>query len=144
MNPHSTILIIEDNPDDVFFMQRACKAAEFQNPLQVAVDGQQAIDYLAGTAPFADREVFPLPCLVFLDLKLPRKNGHEVLQWIRSREEFVTLIVVALTTSREPSDITEAYRRGANAYLVKPTSPTHLAEMLSSVKKFWIENNIVE
>jgi CheY-like chemotaxis protein len=144
MNAESTILIVEDNPDDVFFMQRACKSAKIENPIQVAMDGQEAIDYLAGEGSFADREKFPKPCLIFLDLKLPKKTGHQVLAWLREREEFTTTIVIALTTSREPKDINEAYRLGANAYLVKPSSPAHLAEMMGAIKNFWIGQNVVE
>jgi CheY-like chemotaxis protein len=144
MNAESTILIVEDNPDDVFFMQRACKTAGFQNPLQVAMDGQEAIDYLEGTGKFADRKTFPVPCLVLLDLKLPRKTGHQVLAWIREQPKFLTLVVVALTTSREPKDINEAYRLGVNAYMVKPSSPADLADMMRSIKDFWIRQNVVE
>jgi CheY-like chemotaxis protein len=144
MRDDSTILLVEDNPDDVFFMQRACKSAGLTNPLQVATDGQEAVDYLAGQGPYSDRGTYPFPCLVLLDLKLPRKNGHEVLQWLRAQEQCVTVIVVALTTSREPKDILEAYRLGVNAYLVKPSTPTALAEMMKTVKDFWIGQNVVE
>jgi DNA-binding response OmpR family regulator len=85
-----------------------------------------------------------LPCVVFLDLKLPGKNGLEVLAWLRENPEFTTTVVIVLTTSRELRDIHEAYRLGANAYLVKPTSPTQLAELVTAVKKFGIEHNIVD
>ena len=144
MNPEGTILIVEDNPDDVFFMKRACKSAGIENPLQVVVDGQEAIDYLAGTGRFSDREKFPQPCLTLLDLKLPKKTGHEVLAWVRGRPELINLVVVALTTSRETKDIMEAYRLGVNAYLVKPTGLSHLAEMMAAFRNFWIGQNIVE
>src|ERR1041384_5062017 len=128
MNPNGTILLVEDNPDDVFFMQRAVKAAAVQNPLQIAVDGQEAIDYLAGAGKFSDRAAFPLPCLMLLDLKLPRKTGHDVLRWVREREDLASVIVIALTTSRESNDIAEAYRLCVNAYVVKPTSPAELTD----------------
>jgi CheY-like chemotaxis protein len=144
MNPTGPILLVEDNPDDVFFMRRACKSAGLQNPLQVAEDGDKAIDYLAGTGQFADRATYPLPCVTLLDLKLPGKDGLEVLGWIQGREEFTTRVVIVLTTSREPRDIQEAYRLGANAYLVKPTSPTQLAEIVAAIKAFWIDHNVVE
>jgi len=144
MNPDGVILLVEDNPDDVYFMQRAFKMAAIQNPLQVAVDGQEAIDYLAGAGKFADRDMFPSPCLVLLDLKLPRKTGHEVLKWIRERPDFSSLIVIALTTSREPKDIAEAYRLSVNAYLVKPTSPAELANIMTKIRDFWIGLNVVD
>jgi CheY-like chemotaxis protein len=115
-----------------------------QNPLHVAEDGDKAIDYLAGTGEFADRGKYPLPCVTLLDLKLPGKNGLEVLGWIHGREEFVTRVVIVLTTSREPRDIQEAYRLGANAYLVKPTSPAQLAQIVAAIKAFWIDHNVVQ
>lgn len=136
-----TILLVEDNEDDVFFMKRALKAAEVKNPFQVVTDGQQAIDYLQGTAKFSDRIQFPLPCLVLLDLKLPHKDGHEVLQWIREQNFLKNLIVIVLTTSREMRDIEKAYALGANAFLVKPPGAPQLTEMMQSLKQFWLVHN---
>lgn len=144
MNTLGSILLVEDNPDDVFFMQRACKTAGLENPMHVAEDGNQAIEYLSGAGKFEDRTEFPLPCLVLLDLKLPGKSGLEVLAWMRGQEEFTTRVVIVLTTSREPRDIHEAYRLGANAFLVKPTSPSQLADLVSAIKTFWIDYNVVE
>lgn len=144
MNADSTILLVEDNPDDVFFMGRAMKGAEITNHVQVAETGEQAIAYLSGEGEYSDRAKFPLPCLVLLDLKLPGKTGLEALEWLRSHEQFENLIVLVLTTSREPRDISEAYRLGANAYLVKPTSPSQLVTMMKAVKDFWIAHAIIE
>jgi CheY-like chemotaxis protein len=141
MNPKHAILLVEDNPDDVFFMRRALKAANIENPLFVATDGQEAIDYLKGNDSFADRSEFQMPCLVFLDLKLPHLSGHEVLEWLRSQENLRQLVVLVLTTSRERRDIDQAYRNGANAYLVKPSSPPELLQMLLSIKDFWLKHN---
>jgi CheY-like chemotaxis protein len=144
MDTEGTILLVEDNEDDVFFMQRAIKSVGISNPLQVVQDGQTAIDYLNGSGEFADRDKFPFPCLVLLDLKLPRKTGHEVLAALRAQKECAALVVIALTTSREAKDIAQAYQLGVNAYLVKPTSPTQLMEMMTAVRNFWITYNIVE
>ena len=80
-----TILQVEDDPNDVFFLQHAMKKAGVANPVQVATDGQQAIDYLRGVGKFADRKKFPLPCLILLDLKLPHVMGLDVLKWIRQQ-----------------------------------------------------------
>src|SRR5687767_1985261 len=102
MNAETTILLVEDNPDDVFFMGRAMKAAELTNPVQVAETGEQAVAYLSGEGDYIDRAQFPLPCLILLDLKLPGKTGLEVLEWLRGQEQFENLIVLVLTTSREP------------------------------------------
>jgi CheY-like chemotaxis protein len=144
MNATGPILLIEDNPDDVFFMQRACKSAGVTNPLHVADDGDKAIEYLSGAGEFGDRAAYPLPCLILLDLKLPGRSGLQVLAWLRKQPDFATNIVIILTTSREPRDIHEAYRLGANAYLVKPTSPAQLAEVVAAIKTFWIDHNIVQ
>ena len=114
-----TILQVEDDPNDVFFLQHAMKKAGLTNPIQVAQDGQEAIDYLKGIGKFADREKFPLPCLILLDLKLPLIMGLDVLKWIRIQP--TALVVVMLTASGEDADIAMAYHLGANGFLVKPS-----------------------
>lgn len=141
MSRRGAILLVEDNEDDIFFMRRAAKSAAMENQLQVVTDGQQAVDYLQGAGKFSDRTQYPLPMLVLLDLKLPHKDGHEVLQWIREQPDLKTLIVIVLTTSREPSDIEKAYRLGANAYLVKPPGAPELIEIVTSLKQFWLRHN---
>src|ERR1035438_8663437 len=107
------------------------------NPIRVATDGQQAIDYLKGTGKFANREQFPLPCLVLLDLKLPYVMGLEVLKWIR-QQPGVAPIVLLLTASAEDADIATAYRLGANAFLTKPSKAGTLVEMATAIKDFWL------
>lgn len=135
-----TILLAEDNEDDVFFMQRAAKAAEIHHPIQVAGDGRVAIDYLAGHGRYADRAAHPVPFLVLLDLKMPHKSGLEVLEWIRCQPALQTMLVLILTTSREEADVQRAYRFGANAFLVKPPNASQLVELMKLIRAFWIEN----
>ncbi len=135
-----TILLVEDEEGDVFFLQQAMQKAGVLNPLQVASDGQMAIDYFKGTGEFANREQFPLPCLVLLDLKLPRVMGLDVLKWIR-QQSGVAPIVIILSSSREEADIATAYRLGANGYLVKPHDVSRLIDIAKSIKTFWIEQN---
>src|SRR5579864_5000614 len=113
------ILLVEDDENDVFFFQRAMSKAGMTNPVQVAGDGQEAIDYLRGAGKFADRSKFPLPELILLDLKLPFVMGLDVLRWIREQSELVPIVII-LSSSREEEDIAAAYKLGANAYLVKP------------------------
>jgi CheY-like chemotaxis protein len=134
------ILQVEDDPNDVFLLQHAMNKAGVANPIQVATDGQQAIDYLKGTGKFADREQFPLPCLLLLDLKLPYVMGLNVLRWIR-QQPGVPLVVVMLTASAEDEDIATAYRLGANAFLTKPSQASKLVDMAKAIKDFWLTHN---
>jgi CheY-like chemotaxis protein len=135
------ILYVEDREEDVFLLKYAFKRADIQNPVQVAVDGQKAIDYLAGTDQFADRSQFPLPCMVLLDLQLPYKMGLEVLEWIRQQPVLKTLIVIILSSSGHEGDVRRAYELGTNAFLVKPSSTDILADMCRALKHFWIIHN---
>jgi CheY-like chemotaxis protein len=139
MNP--TILLVEDDDNDVFFFKRAAKLAGLTNPLHVAQDGRQAIDYLKGTGACADRSRFPMPSLVLLDLKLPLVMGLEVLKWIRAQPELRAVIVIVFTSSRLAPDIDTAYRLGANSYVVKPSSPSELQPMLAVIKQYWLDLN---
>lgn len=137
------ILLVEDNPDDVLFMHRASKRVEISRPIHVAPDGQAAIDYLSNSGEYSDKAKYPTPCLVLLDLKLPYKNGLEVLKWIRSRPDLKTLPVLMFTTSGESADVEEAYHLGANGYLVKPANMNELVNLVQSVKTFWLQHNLL-
>jgi CheY-like chemotaxis protein len=129
-----TLLLVEDNEDDVFIFRRAYKQAQLKHPLQVVSDGQEAADYLAGNGAFSDRAKYPLPFLVLLDLKLPLKHGLEVLHGIRANPATINLCVIVLTSSAEDRDIRRAQELGAQAYLVKPPSNRVLLEVMSAVR----------
>lgn len=135
------LLLVEDNEDDVFLMQRALKGACVTNPLFVVEDGQQAVDYLGGTGKFVDRDEYPLPGVIFLDLKLPFMSGHDVLAWIRRQKQLESLVVIVLTSSNEASDLSRCYSLGANSYLVKPPTPEQLEELAKAFKWYWLEYN---
>jgi CheY-like chemotaxis protein len=137
-DPLPTILLVEDDPNDVLLLQRACRKANLGNPVHVARDGEEAVAYLAGTGPYADRTRYPYPVIVLLDLKLPRKSGHEVLQWLRGQEGLRRTPVVVLTSSRESEDLDRAYDLGANSYLVKPVSADALCEMVQGLQLYWL------
>jgi CheY-like chemotaxis protein len=128
-----SILLVEDDPDDVFFMERALAKAQLDLPMQVAVNGEQAINYLAGNGKYADRIAYPLPSCVFLDLKLPFVNGFEVLEWIRGQPPLAALPVIVLTSSPEERDRQKARQLGAKSYHIKPPTPPMLIEILKSV-----------
>jgi CheY-like chemotaxis protein len=123
MNPLNhipTILLVEDNDDDVFFMRHALQKAKVGLPVQVVPNGQAALDYLSGEGRYADREKYPLPTLIFLDLKMPYVNGFEVLAWMQRQTFTPEIQVVVLTSSPEDRDRQRAKELGARAYLVKP------------------------
>src|SRR3954469_10813982 len=124
-----TILHVEDDPNDVLLFQRALTKSASHTILQAVTDGDQAVRYLAGLDQFQDREKFPLPHLVLLDLKMPRKSGMEVLAWIRSQPVLRRTIVIVFTSSKHDEDINRAYDLGVNSYLVKPVGFDALLEM---------------
>lgn len=132
-----TILLAEDNEDDVFIFTRAFKLAHAKNPLQTVHDGQETVDYLSGAGKYADRAQFPLPCLLLLDLKLPFRHGLEVLEWIRTQPKLSSLRVVVLTSSAEPRDLATARELGARFYLVKPPRAKTIEEMMAAVRADW-------
>ena len=136
-----TILLVEDDPNDVFFMKRAMKLAEMTNPVHVISDGRDALHYLDGAGEYSDRAKFPLPSLVLLDLKLPHVMGLDVLKWIREQPELRTVIVLVFTASKLSPDISKAYFLGANSYLVKPSEPDELIQMVRLIKQYWLDLN---
>ena len=137
-----TILQVEDDPNDVLFLQHAMNKAGLANPIRVASDGQGAIDYLQGVGKFADRDQFPFPSLVLLDLKLPDVMGLDVLKWIR-QQSGMNLVVLLLTASKRESDLEAAYRLGANGFLLKPCEATELQDMVKAIGEFWLTHNLL-
>lgn len=138
----STILLAEDDNDDAFLMSRAFRKAHLLNPIVRVNDGEQAIAYLRGEGEYADRERFPLPFLLLLDLNMPRVSGFEVLQWLRQQPELRRLLVVILTSSTRDLDVKHAYDLGANSYLSKPASFEELIQLLNRLQGYWLMTNI--
>lgn len=136
-----TVLYVDDDENDVFFLKRAFQKAGILNPLHVACDGQEAIDFLAGNGKFADRDQYPMPYVLLLDLNLPKKPGLEVLCWIRQQPGFFTLPVVILSASNHEFDLYRAYASGANAYLVKPSGFREATDMARQFAEFWLVRN---
>ena len=139
--PERPLLVVEDNHDDVFLLQRAFKRAGLSVPIHVARDGREAMHYLRGEGDFRDRARYPLPIFVLLDLKLPFFTGLQLLEWIRDEPALKRLPVVILTSSSQPSDINRAYDLGANSYLVKPSSIDLFERLAGGVKLYWLELN---
>ena len=136
-----TILLVEDDPNDVLFMKMALEAVGVRSPVLTVPDGKAALQYFSGTGEYSDRAKFPWPYLVLLDLKLPHIMGLEVLNWLRQKPEFASTIVVILSSSADPGDVQAAYRLGANSYLVKPSSYEKLQVLAQAIKDFWLVHN---
>jgi len=135
------ILLVEDSPDDALLIQRAFRKANLANPVQLVRDGEEAVTYLSGAAPYEDRVRFPLPVLMLLDLKLPRRSGLEVLAWVRQESVVKRLPIVVLTSSRESVDVNRAYDLGVNSYLAKPVGFEALLEMVKNLNLYWLVLN---
>lgn len=137
MNRNLTILVAEDDENEAFLLKRSLTKAGINNPVQVVSDGQESIDYLAGTGRFGDRKEFPFPSVIILDLKMPRVNGFEVLKWLRQHPTHAVIPVIVMTNSNLPGDIRRAYELGANSYIVKPHGLQDLVRALRLVYEYW-------
>jgi CheY-like chemotaxis protein len=135
MSVPDSILVVEDNEDDMYFMRRALKAVAPHVPVRFVTDGQAALNYLRGTDRFANRAEHPFPAVVFLDLKLPFVHGLEVLASIRSEQSLQHLPVYVLTSSSEDQDRSRAQELGVQGYLVKPPSREMLAPIIGAWKR---------
>lgn len=132
------ILYVEDSEDDVFLMRYAFERAGITHPIEVVRDGQEAIDFLS---KLTDNGKSSPVCLVLLDLKLPKKTGLEVLQWMRGQPAIKKLPTIIFSSSNQKADLERAYEYGANAYLVKPSDPESLQDMVKAIKHFWLTHN---
>ena len=142
MNQESIpILLVEDDYNDVLLIQRAFRKAKINPVISTVADGDEAIAFLTRQGQYADRELYPTPLLMLLDLKLPRRSGLEVLQWIRQQPELKRILVIILTSSQESSDLAKAYDLGANSYLVKPTDFQNLVDLVKLIDAYWFNVN---
>lgn len=133
-----TVLLVEDDLNDIFLVKRAFKLAQVKNPLQVATDGQEAIMYLRGEGKYADRDTFPLPKLIVMDIKMPLRSGFEVLEWVKGNTGPLKRIpIVIVSSSEDPADINRAYELGANAYMVKPVDYKAVEHLFQSITHYW-------
>jgi CheY-like chemotaxis protein len=134
----AAFLLVEDNEDDILLFKRAFSTSNVANPLQVVKNGHEALCYLEGSGRYRNRNEFPLPSLVLLDLKLPGIDGFEVLSWIRQHPSLRTLRVIVLTSSDEIRDVNRAYQLGANSFLVKPMALEDLNRLTQAISGYWI------
>lgn len=136
-----SILLVEDDYNDILLIKRAFRKANIQQPMNMVSDGDEAIAYLSRAGEYSNSQTYPIPKLVLLDLKLPRRSGLEVLDWINQQPVLKRLLVVVLTSSQESSDLDRAYDLGANSYLVKPVNFQDFVKLIDLVERYWFQLN---
>ena len=141
MTSTKSILLVEDNPDDVELTQRAFRINRITNPLTVTRDGAEALDFLHGSGAYAGRDLSTQPAVILLDLKMPKLSGLEVLKRIRQDPRTAMLPVVILTSSKEDRDVVEGYRLGANSYVRKPVDFAEFLEATRQLGHYWLVLN---
>jgi len=132
-----TVLLVEDDLNDIFLVKRAFKKAQIKNPLQVVTDGEEAIQYLRGEGKYANRQIYAWPKLIVMDIKMPRKTGFEVLEWVKHDGPLRRIPIVIVSSSNNPADINRAYELGANAYMVKPVDFRAVEHLFQSITQYW-------
>jgi two-component system response regulator len=133
-----TILLVEDNPDDVELTLHALKKKNIINDVNVACDGAEALDFLFGTGKYSGRDITAMPTVILLDLQLPKVGGLEVLRRIRADERTKLIPVVILTSSKQEQDLATGYSLGANSYVRKPVDFNQFAEAVSHLGLYWL------
>lgn len=128
-----SILLAEDNPDDLLFIKRAIKRGNLPFILYHVVNGEEAVGYLRGEGPYGDRACYPLPNLVIANMKMPRMNGLQLLQWIREQSEWKDLPVVVLSSSGDPGEVGQFERLGTTSYFIKPLNLSDLSTTLQQI-----------
>jgi len=134
----NTILLVEDNPDDIELLMRALRKNNIANDIAVTRDGAEAIDYLFATGKFADRDANEIPRIILLDLKLPKLNGLQVLERIRADKRTELTPVIILTSSKEEQDLISGYRSGANSYVRKPVDFNEFVDAVRQIGLYWL------
>jgi CheY-like chemotaxis protein len=132
-----TVLLVEDELNDIFLVKRAFKMANLETPLQVVTDGEEATHYLSGKGKYADRKTHPLPGLIVMDIKMPRMSGFDVLEWIKHDGRLRRIPVIIVSSSDRSQDIDRAYELGANAYMVKPVNFRAVERLFESITHYW-------
>jgi CheY-like chemotaxis protein len=133
-----TILLAEDDEDDIVLIQRAMQKARLLNPLRVVRDGEEALNYLAGESRYANRQKYPIPFLLLLDLHMPKQNGFDVLCWIRNRPELRRMKVAVLTSSSDEHDYSTAMQLGAHSYFNKPGCLEEFGHLMLRIHGHWV------
>ena len=131
------LLIVDDREDDRYLLERALRNFGVKNPFLSFSDGQEVVEYLAGPGSFIGRLNYPLPTVVFLDLDMPRLNGHATLRWIQQKKRPEDFFIVVVTALRRPQELQRAYAFGARSYLGKPLNEPELLNLIECYPDFW-------
>jgi CheY-like chemotaxis protein len=131
------LLVAEDSEEDVFLLERALRRTGVAINARFVTDGQEAVDYLEGLGQFSDRQAYPMPAVIMLDLKMPRFNGFDVLNWVKAQPEHRRTPVIIFSSSDDRRDVDRAYELGASCYLTKPGPEGDIVELLRVLDTFW-------
>lgn len=140
MAGRTSILVVEDDAADAFFLEKAFERVLANCAVHRVPDGEAAIAFLEGTGPYTNRAAFPLPTVILLDLRMPRMDGFEFLKWLRARPELRLIPTVVYSASENPSDVRRAYEMGANSFLQKRLSMHAVQETMRSFARYWLED----
>ena len=138
--PRPCILIVDDDENDIFFAQRAFAEINVHCAFQMLRHGQEVVDYLEGHGDYADREKYPLPMMILMDLKMPIMDGFQVLEWLRARPRLRAIPIIIFSSSDLASDITRAYELGANSFMTKSVTYDGLLVKLQTFSQYWLEH----
>ncbi len=133
------ILIADDDLGDCQLIQKALEENCLKNPLNFVHDGEELMQYLKGEGKFNDRAQFPEPCIIFVDLNMPKKDGREAIEEIKSSELFKSYPIIVMTNSVAEEDIVRSYELGVNSYIQKPLTFENLIKVIKSIKNYWFE-----
>ncbi|MBC8001616.1 MAG: response regulator [Opitutaceae bacterium] len=137
-NYHATILIVDDDVNDLIFTERAFRAIGVNDPIQTVSSGKEAIAYMMGEGKYSDRGIYAYPTFITTDLKMPGVDGFAVLEHLKNNPEWAVIPTVVLTSSRDLDDIKKAYMLGASSYHVKPSSPDQLRHLMKVLHDYWM------
>ena len=141
---YSTILVVDDDPNDLIFIERAFRAIGVKDPIHTVTGGEEAIAYMMGEGKFSDRRLYAYPTFITTDLKMPGADGFSVLEHLKNNPEWAVIPTVVLTASQDLDDIKKAYMLGASSYHVKPSSPDALRRQLKVLHDYWITCEVPE
>ena len=141
---HATILVVEDDPNDQFLVERAFRDIGVSDPIQVVGDGGEAIAYMKGDGKYADRKKFAYPTFIITDLKMPRVDGFAVLEFLKRNPEWAVIPTIVLSASSDRDDIKKSYMLGASSYHIKPQSGEELRKQLAVINAYWMTCQVPE